>query len=145
MVQSRPSCARRVVPAEEKARSADLFPSSFGVLVVFRREAVRPVPVPDVGPVDRDDRDDGVGVEPGKRSRAARERDPARRGVEDHVAQRGTAVASGEDEVAVQPVLTEGLEIDDSHSGLDLRDVRGRDRAERPGLAVVLRALLRHV
>ena len=56
--------------------------SHLRALVVFavaaRGEAVRPVPVPDAVCVDRDL---DVSLEPGERSRAARERDPARRGV----------------------------------------------------------------
>lgn len=87
------SCS--VAPAGKRPARRAFLPSAFSVLVVLvvgmRGEAVRPLPMPDAGGVDRDV---GISMEPGKRSRTARDRDPACRAVEDDVAECGAAVAS---------------------------------------------------
>src|SRR6476646_10890059 len=116
--------------------------------LIARTEAVRPVP----GTVRKSRTCDGdrSGPEVAELARPAREGDHAgvRGEIEDDVAERCVVARPVDDEVAVQHAgsgIARSRGVDDPRAGLDRVEVRGRDRAELAGSAVIVLAVLRHM
>ncbi len=109
-------------------------------------KAVRPVHLPQAND-RRIGLDAYTGVEPGERSRAVGDRAQAHPGreMQEAMAGRDGATPDIDGHVAVQGGLGGHLEVEDLRSDLDLRDVRGPDRAERTGEAREPRAILRRM
>src|SRR6202035_1135404 len=115
----------------------------FGSIVLLT-EAVRPVP-----PASRRAVDIDTGTEPAKLSGPVREGAQSEicRQIERATADRPVSVPCVEDDVTVQQARrnTSRLVIEDMGADLDLREVRGRERAKGTSGARVLRALLRQM
>src|SRR5438067_5841325 len=109
-------------------------------------EGVRPVPVPQVRD-RRIGRDTHTGVEPGKRSRAVRDRAQAHpcREMQEAMAGCDGAGPYVNGHVAVQRGLTGHLEVEDLRAHLDCLDVRGSDGAKGADEARESRAILRRM